>query len=90
MSPGLQRLFGVSRLKVDPQAGGAEANPAARISTEQQITDEVTLIYTYDLSSSQQQTFRLEYAPNRRWTFVLTRDQNGLVGSDVLYKTRVR
>jgi|GEM_PF-2221779 len=89
VSPGLQRLFGVSRLKVDPQAGGAEANPAARISTEQQITDDVTLIYTYDLSSAQQQTFRLEYAPNRRWTFVLTRDQNGLVGSDVLYKTRL-
>lgn len=89
VSPGLQRLFGVSRLKVDPQAGGAEANPAARISTEQQITDEVTLIYTYDLSSAQQQTFRLEYAPNRRWTFILTRDQNGLVGSDVLYKTRL-
>ena len=89
VSPGLQRFFGVSRLKVDPQAGGAEANPSARISTEQQITDEVTLIYTYDLSSAQQQTFRLEYAPDRRWTFVLTRDQNGLVGSDVLYKTRI-
>ncbi|MBI1356664.1 MAG: hypothetical protein GC160_20180 [Acidobacteria bacterium] len=89
VSPGLQRFFGVSRLKVDPQAGGAEANPAARISTEQQITDQVTLIYTYDLSSAQQQTFRLEYAPYRRWTFVLTRDQNGLVGSDILFKTRL-
>ncbi|MEZ5396202.1 MAG: translocation/assembly module TamB domain-containing protein [Bryobacterales bacterium] len=89
VSPGLQRFFGVSRLKVDPQAGGAEANPSARISTEQQITNEVTLIYTYDLSSAQQQTFRLEYAPDRRWTLVLTRDQNGLVGSDVLYKTRL-
>jgi translocation and assembly module TamB len=90
VSPGLQRLFGVSRLKVDPQAGGAEANPAARISTEQQITDEITLIYTYDLASAQQQTFRLEYTPNRRWMFVLTRDQNGLVGSDVLYRARLR
>ena len=89
VSPGLQRFFGVSRLKVDPQAGGAEANPSARISTEQQITNDVTLIYTYDLSSAQQQTFRLEYTPDRRWTLLLTRDQNGLVGSDVLYKTRL-
>ncbi len=89
VSPGLQRFFGVSRLKVDPQVGGPEANPAARISTEQQITDDVTLIYTYDLSSSQQQTVRLEWAPNRRWTFVLTRDENGLVGSDILYRTRL-
>ncbi len=89
VSPGLQRFFGVSRLKVDPQVGGAEANPSARISTEQQITDDVTLIYTYDLSSAQQQTVRLEWAPNRRWTFVVTRDENGLVGSDILYRTRL-
>lgn len=90
VSPGLQRFFGVSRLKVDPQVGGAEANPTARISTEQQITNEVTLIYTYDLSSSNQQTVRLEYAPDRTWTFVLTRDENGLVGGDILYKTRLK
>ena len=88
VSPGLQRFFGVSRLKVDPAVGGAEANPAARISTEQQLTDDITLIYTYDLSSSQQQTARLEWTPNRRWTIVVTRDENGLVGSDAIYKTR--
>jgi len=90
VSPGLQRFFGVSRLKVDPQAGGAEANPTARISTEQQITNEVTLTYTYDLSSAQQQTVRLEYAPDREWTFVLTRDENGLVGGDILFRKRLR
>jgi translocation and assembly module TamB len=88
VSPGLQRFFGVSRLKVDPAVGGAEANPAARISTEQQLTDDITLIYTYDLSSSQQQTARLEWTPSRRWTLVVTRDENGLVGSDAIYKTR--
>jgi translocation and assembly module TamB len=88
VSPGLQRFFGVSRLKVDPAVGGAEANPAARISTEQQLTDDITLIYTYDLSSSQQQTARLEWTPSRRWTLVVTRDENGLLGSDAIYKTR--
>ena len=62
---------------------------AARAMGRIMALNEVTLIYTYDLSSAQQQTFRLEYAPERRWTFVLTRDQNGLVGSDVLYKTRL-
>lgn len=88
VSPGLQRFFGVSRLKVDPAVGGAESNPAARVSTEQQLTDDLTLIYTYDLSSAQQQTARLEWTPDRRWTFVVTRDENGLVGSDAIYKLR--
>ncbi len=89
VSQRLQRFFGVSRLKVDPQIGGPEANPSARISTEQQIADDLTLIYSYDLSSAQQQVVRVEWAPDRRWSFIVTRDENGLVGSDFLYKTRL-
>lgn len=89
-SPGLQRFFGVSRLKVDPQVGGVESNPSARISTDQQITSDLTLTYSYDLSSSQQQVVRVEWAPERRWSFIVTRDENGLVGGDVLYKVRLR
>lgn len=89
VSQRLQRFFGVSRLKVDPQIGGLEANPSARISTEQQIADDITLIYSYDLSSAQQQAIRIEWNPDRKWSFIVTRDQNGLVGSDVLYKVRL-
>jgi translocation and assembly module TamB len=86
----MQRFFGVSRLKVDPQAGGAEANPGARISTEQQITNELTFTYTYDLSSAQQQVVRVDWTPTRQWSFIVTRDENGLVGADVLFKKRLR
>ena len=89
VSQRLQRFFGVSRLKVDPQVGGLEANPNARISTEQQIAEDLTLIYSYDLSSAQQQAIRVEWTPDRKWSFIVTRDQNGLVGSDVLYKVRL-
>jgi len=86
----LQRFFGVSRLKVDPQAGGAEFNPGARISTEQQITPNLTLLYSYDLSEAQQQIVRFEWAPTRQWSFIITRDENGLVGADLLFKKRLR
>ncbi len=85
----LQRFFGVSRIKVDPQIGGLEANPNPRILTEQQIGEEVTLFYSYDLSSAQQQSIRIEWNPDRRWSFLITRDQNGLVGSDILFKVRL-
>ena len=86
----VQRFFGVSRLKVDPQAGGAEFNPSARISTDQPITNDLTLTYSYDLSSAQQQTVRVEWAPTRRWSMIVTRDENGLVGADLIYKKRLR
>jgi hypothetical protein len=32
---------------------------------------------------------RVEWAPNRRLSFIVTRDENGLVGADVLYKKRL-
>ena len=86
----LRRFFGVSRLRVDPQVGGAESDTSARIATEQQITSDLTLIYSYDLSSAQQQAVRVEWAPNRRWSIIFTRDENGLVGGDFLYKKRLR
>ncbi len=86
----LRRFFGVSRLRVDPQIGGAEANPSARISTEQQLTSDLTLIYSYDLSSAQQQVVRVEWTPSRRFSLIFTRDENGLVGGDFLYKKRLR
>ena len=86
----LQRFFGVSRLKVDPRAGGAEANPSARVTTEQQVTKDLTFTYSYDLSSAQQQVIRVEWAPTRQWSFIVTRDENGLVGADVLFKKRLR
>jgi len=86
----LRRFFGVNRLRVDPQIGGAEANPSARISTEQQLTNDLTLIYSYDLSSAQQQVVRVEWTPSRRFSLIFTRDENGLVGGDFLYKKRLR
>ena len=86
----LRRFFGVSRLRVDPQIGGADADPSARISTEQQLTSDLTLIYSYDLSSAQQQLVRIEWTPYRRFSLIFTRDENGLVGGDFLYKKRLR
>ncbi len=86
----LQRFFGVSRLKVDPRGGGAELNPGARISTEQQITRDLTLLYSYDLSEAQQQVVRVEWTPVRQWSLIVTRDENGLVGADIVFKKRLR
>ena len=86
----LSRFFGVSRLRVDPHAGGAESDTSARITTERQITSDLTLMYSYNLSSAQQQAVRIEWTPNRRWSVIFTRDENGLVGGDFLYKKRLR
>jgi translocation and assembly module TamB len=86
----LERFFGVSRLKVDPEFGGPTGTANARLTIEQQVGRDVTFTYTYSLASAQEQIIRIEWAINRQWSAVAIRDQNGLFGVDFLYRRRYR
>ncbi len=86
----LQRFFGVSRLKLDPELIGPENTTTARITIEQQVGRDVTFTYTYNLASAQEQIIRVRWSINRQWSLEAIRDQNGLVAIDFLYKKRVR
>jgi translocation and assembly module TamB len=86
----LQRFFGVSRLKLDPELVGPEGTATARVTIEQQVGRDVTFTYTYNLASAQEQIIRVRWAISREWSLEAVRDQNGLVGLDILYKKRFR
>jgi len=85
-----QRLFGASRVKINPQAGGVETNPNARVTIEQQVSDKVTMTFISNVSQSGQQIVQMEYFINRRLSVVAARDQNGVVSFDVKYRQRKR
>jgi len=85
-----QKLFGLNRIKIDPQAGGPESNPNARVTIEQQVSDKVTLTFITNLSQSSQQIVQVEYNVNRNLTVIAIRDQNGVLSFDVRYRQRKR
>jgi len=82
----LERFFGVSRLKIDPQLTGVTGSPEARLTIEQQVTPEVLFTYITDVSSTSTQLFRVEWSFNRHWSAILVREENGYVGLDFAYK----
>jgi translocation and assembly module TamB len=84
----LQRFFGVSRLKIDPSFTGVENNPQARLTLEQQITRDITFTYITNVTNSNPQVVRVEWAFSRQWSVIAVRDENGLFGLDFLYKRR--
>jgi translocation and assembly module TamB len=87
----LQRFFGVSRLKIDPQITGATtSNAAARVTVEQQIANNLAFTYITDLSRAQAQTIRVELNFNKDWSAVALREENGLFGIDFLYKKQFK
>ncbi len=88
VSDRLQRFFGVSKLKIDPNLTGVENNPQARLTVEQQITRNLTFTYITNLTRSNPQVVRVEWTLNKEWSAVAVREENGLFGMDFLYKKR--
>lgn len=89
----LQRFFGVTRLKIDPSLTsltGAENNPEARLTIEQQVTPDITFTYITDVTSTNPLVIQVEWAMSRRWSAVALRDENGLVGLNFVYKRRFK
>jgi translocation and assembly module TamB len=84
----LQRLFGVSKLKIDPQIPGAENTPAARLTIEQQISRDLLFTYIQDVTQSNPQILRVEWTIDPQWSAIAQRQTNGEIGLDFFYKKR--
>jgi translocation and assembly module TamB len=84
----LQRLFGVSKLKIDPQITGASNTPQATLTLQQQITRDVTFTYIQDITQSNPTIVRVEWAINPHWSAIAGRDVNGQVDVDLFFKKR--
>ena len=87
----VQRLFGVSRIKVDPQGLSTETSPTQSgpaITIEQQVSGNITVSYSTNVSQTSQQVIQAEYNVTRNISIVGIRDQNGVISFDVRIRTR--
>ena len=87
----VQKLFGVSRIKIDPQGlttetSSTQTGPAVTI--EQQVKNNLTLTYTTNVAQASQQIIQVEYNITRNVSIVGVRDQNGVVSFDVRVRQR--
>ncbi len=87
----LQRFFGVSQFRINPETGGSTTtNTAARVTIEQRIANNLTLTYVTDLSRAQAQLVRMELDLTRNWSAIALRDENGEFGVDMQYKKQFK
>jgi translocation and assembly module TamB len=84
----LQRFFGVSKLRIDPTLPGVENNPQARLTLEQQISPDLTFTYITNVTNSNPQIIRIEWALSKQLSVVALREENGVFGLDFFVKKR--
>jgi len=91
VSSRVQRLFGVSRIKIDPQGLATETSPTQTgpaVTVEQQVKNDLTITYTTNVAQASQQIIQVEYNVSRNVSIVGLRDQNGVVSFDVRIRQR--
>jgi translocation and assembly module TamB len=86
----LQRLFGVSHIKIDPQLTDITIVPQARLTMEQQISSNITLTYITNLAVANEQIVRVEWDFSKKWAAVALRDENGAFSIDFQYRKRFK
>ncbi|HLG97531.1 MAG TPA: translocation/assembly module TamB domain-containing protein [Bryobacteraceae bacterium] len=82
----LQKFFGVTHLKIDPQITDVTSIPEARLTFEQQVSSDITITYITNTAVANQQIIRVQWDLNKRWSVVSLRDENGAFSIDFLYK----
>jgi len=84
----LQRLFGVTKLSINPEIVGTSNTPQATLTLQQQITRDLTFTYVQDVTQSNPEAIRVEWSINPQFSAVAQRDIYGMFDLDFYYKKR--
>ncbi|HEV2348348.1 MAG TPA: translocation/assembly module TamB domain-containing protein [Terriglobia bacterium] len=86
----IQRLFGVSRIKIDPNVGDPAFISGTRVTIEQQVSHDLTITYATNTGSTQQRVIQFEWALSDRISLIGVRDQNGIFGTELIFRRRFK
>ncbi len=92
----IERLFGVTNYRIDPFLASTLANSGvtqtteARVTIQKQVTHDLSVTYSTNAASNQQQVIEVDYAIRRNITIVALRDINGIYGVSVKFTNHIR
>jgi translocation and assembly module TamB len=84
------KIAGISQLSINPVlAGGSLQGPAGAVITiQQRVTGNLFVTFSTNVATTQNQVIMGEYNVSPRLSFSVTRDQNGGVAFDTLFKRK--
>jgi translocation and assembly module TamB len=86
----LQRVFGISQIKIDPTFANGQDLPQAQFSVQQQITSRITLTYSTPSQAGGQEAISGQYLITPQWSASATRDEFGLISLKLMYKRQLK
>jgi translocation and assembly module TamB len=82
------KLFGAGSVKIDPSFVGTLGNSTARITVQEPLSKQLTLVFATNVNQSAQQLIQVQYQLSENTQLVATRDETGVFS--IVYKLRKR
>ena len=86
----VQKLLGVSRIRIDPNLLGPTTAGGVRITVEEQVGHDVTLSYATNTGAAQQRDIRMEWDLSDQVSLLVERDINGVYGLELQFRHRFK
>lgn len=86
----VQRVFGLSQFQIDPNFAGSGGQPGARVTLQQKIANNITFTYITDVTQTNSEIIRVEWAFTPAMSAVALRDFNGNVSLELYYRFKKR
>jgi translocation and assembly module TamB len=75
--------LGFRQFKIDPFLAGQSNTPTARVTLERRLNSNLSVTYSTDITTAQNQVVLIEYIINPKYSLVASRDENGKMGLDI-------
>jgi outer membrane protein insertion porin family len=85
---GIEQATGLSEVRLEPNLIANEADPSARLTVAQELTDDLRLIYSTDLADSNDQLWVARYDVTRRFQTNVVRQSEGSYRMDFRHDVR--
>jgi translocation and assembly module TamB len=82
------RLFGINRFQIDPLIAGQGSDPTARLTIGRRITRDLSITYSLNVATAQEQIVLVEYRLKNNISLVGVRSQDGRFGFDLRFTKR--
>ncbi len=83
-----EQAFGLSQVRIEPNLIAAESDPGARLTVGQDLTRDLRLIYSMDLTDSQDQIWTAEYDLTKRFEAKATKQSDNSYRYDFRHDLR--
>jgi translocation and assembly module TamB len=82
------KLFGAGSVKIDPAFVGTLGNSSARITVQEPLSKQLTLVFATNVNESAEQLIQVQYQIDESKSIWATRDESGVFS--IVYKIRKR